>query len=162
MKLYNLFPPLVGPFEDWTPHLQRAAAMGFDWIFVNPIQRLGRSGSLYSIADYFAINEALLAPDSRLEPDAQVQAMADTAGEQGLSLMIDLVINHCAEDSPLLSEHPAWFLRTTTALPTPFVSRPTATRWCGATSLSSTISAPCNRPMTRMGCWPISCAWSSI
>ena len=42
--------------------LERAAAMGFDWIFVNPIQPTGRSGSLYSISDYFGVNPALLAP----------------------------------------------------------------------------------------------------
>ncbi|MBK5929476.1 alpha-amylase family glycosyl hydrolase [Halochromatium salexigens] len=120
MKFYNLFPRLAGPFERWTPHLERAAAMGFDWVFVNPIQQLGRSGSLYSIADYFAINEALLASESSLAPEAQVQAMAERAGEQGLSLMIDLVINHCAEDSPLLSEHPDWFVRQNNRIAHPF------------------------------------------
>ena len=35
MKIYNLFPLLAGPFPHWTPHLERAAAMGFDWVFVN-------------------------------------------------------------------------------------------------------------------------------
>ena len=120
MKLYNLFPLLAGPFHRWTPHLERAGAMGFDWIFVNPIQQLGRSGSLYSIADYFAINEALLSPDSSLAPDAQVRAMAETAGEHGLSLMIDLVINHCAEDSPLLTQHPDWFVRHGNRIAHPF------------------------------------------
>ncbi|MBK1619553.1 alpha-amylase [Lamprobacter modestohalophilus] len=120
MKLYNLFPLLAGPFDRWAPHLERAAAMGFDWIFVNPIQQLGRSGSLYSIADYFAINQALISPDSSLEPDAQVQAMAEIAGEQGLSLMIDLVINHCAEDSPLVTEHPDWFVRHNNRIAHPF------------------------------------------
>ncbi len=39
MKIYNLFPRLAGRFDDWTPHLERASPMGFDWIFVNPIQR---------------------------------------------------------------------------------------------------------------------------
>ncbi len=60
MRIYNLFPLLAGPFQDWKPHLERAAAMGFDWVFVNPIQELGRSGSLYSISDYFGINQAFL------------------------------------------------------------------------------------------------------
>ena len=63
MKINNLFPLLAGPFDTWGPHLTRAAAMGFDWVFVNPIQKLGRSGSLYSIADYFAINPVLLRPE---------------------------------------------------------------------------------------------------
>ena len=120
MKLYNLFPLLAGPFDRWTAHLERAAAMGFDWVFVNPIQQLGRSGSLYSIADYFALNPALIAEDSTREPDAKVQAMAERAGEHDLSLMIDLVINHCAEDSPLVREHPDWFVRHQDRIQHPF------------------------------------------
>ena len=111
MNLYNLFPPLAGPFEAWPPHLERAAAMGFDWIFVNPIQRPGRSGSLYSIADYFQINPALRNPGSRQRPETQVKAVARRARELGLRLMIDLVINHCARDARLTREHPEWFRR---------------------------------------------------
>ena len=111
MRIYNLFPLLAGPLDQWGPHLERAASMGFDWVFVNPIQQPGRSGSLYSIADYFAINKALLRPGSRLDADAQVRAMAESAAQQDLSLMIDLVINHCAEDSALVKAHPDWFVR---------------------------------------------------
>jgi starch synthase (maltosyl-transferring) len=69
MRIYNLFPLLAGPVSDWKPHLERAARMGFDWVFVNPIQQPGRSGSLYSIADYFRINKALLKPRSRKTPE---------------------------------------------------------------------------------------------
>ena len=28
MKIYNLFPLLAGPFANWQPHLERAAALG--------------------------------------------------------------------------------------------------------------------------------------
>ena len=35
MIIYNLFPLLAGPFAQWDGHLNRAAAMGFDWVFVN-------------------------------------------------------------------------------------------------------------------------------
>ena len=60
MILYNLFPLLAGPFSRWGEHFSRAAGMGFDWVFVNPIQQLGASRSLYSIADYFRVNPAFL------------------------------------------------------------------------------------------------------
>ena len=111
MKIYNLFPLLAGPFGDWKPHLERAAAMGFDWVFVNPIQRPGRSGSLYSIADYLHINPALLKPKVRKSPEEQVRGMAAEARDLGLRLMIDLVVNHCAVDSELVRTHPEWFVR---------------------------------------------------
>ena len=36
--------------------------------------------------------------------------MAGTAERMGLKLMVDLVINHCAVDSPLIASHPKWFV----------------------------------------------------
>ena len=56
MIIYNLFPLLTGNVRDWTPHLQRAADLGFDWVFINPIHYPGFSGSLYSVKDYFSMN----------------------------------------------------------------------------------------------------------
>src|SRR5208337_1029193 len=111
MILYNLFPLLAGPLSGWGEHFKRAAAMGFDWVFVNPIQQLGASRSLYSIADYFRFNPALLDPASDASPDEQVRQMTAQAHAAGLKMMMDLVINHCAMDSPLTREHPEWFLR---------------------------------------------------
>jgi starch synthase (maltosyl-transferring) len=110
MILYNLFPLLAGPFPQWQKHLQRAADLGFDWVFVNPIHRLGASRSLYSIADYFSINPAFLDPASKAAPDEQVRQMTAQARAAGLKVMIDLVINHSAMDAPLTREHPEWFV----------------------------------------------------
>jgi starch synthase (maltosyl-transferring) len=85
--------------------------MGFDWVFVNPIQQLGASRSLYSIADYFRVNPAFLDPKSNAPPEEQVRQMTAQAHERGLKVMIDLVINHLAIDSRLTLEHPEWFVR---------------------------------------------------
>jgi starch synthase (maltosyl-transferring) len=109
MCIYNLFPLLAGTFSDWEHHCERAAKMGFTWIFVNPIQRPGRSGSLYSIADYFALNPAFFDSSSRKMPETQLKEMIKKAESYGLRVMIDLVINHCAVDSELLAQHPDWF-----------------------------------------------------
>lgn len=110
MVIYNLFPLLAGQFTKWEGHLARASEMGFNWIFVNPIQRPGSSGSLYSIADYFDFNPVLVDKEIGKPPEEQVQDIVKSAGRLGLSLMIDLVINHCSVDSPLLKTHPEWFL----------------------------------------------------
>jgi starch synthase (maltosyl-transferring) len=119
MRIYNLFPPLAGPFKDWSPHLVRAAEMGFDWIFVNPIQKLGMSGSLYSIQDYFAINPAFCSRGPKSAED-QARAMIAAAEKQGMRVMIDLVINHCAYDSDLLKQHQDWFVKENGAIAHPF------------------------------------------
>jgi starch synthase (maltosyl-transferring) len=111
MVLYNLFPLLAGPVSAWQQHLERAAKLGFDWVFINPIQQLGASRSLYSIADYFRFNPALLNERNGASPEDQVKEMTAQAHALGSKLMIDLVINHCAIDSQLTREHPEWFLR---------------------------------------------------
>lgn len=111
MNLYNLFPLLAGPMTGWSSHFSRAAGMGFNWVFVNPIQLPGASGSLYSIADYFKINPVLLDSRTAAKADEQVRKMIRDGRAYGLSVMIDLVINHCAIDAPLTREHPEWFVR---------------------------------------------------
>ncbi len=120
MKIYNLFPRLVGRFNRWLPHLKRAADMGFDWLFINPIQRLGRSASLYAIADYFSINPEFIDWRSTSSPDDQVRAMIAEAERLGLKFMIDLVINHCAIDAPVVKKHPEWFVHEGGRVVNPF------------------------------------------
>jgi starch synthase (maltosyl-transferring) len=83
--------------------------MGFNWIFLNPIQQPGYSGSLYSIKDYFSFNPLLIDNESKKPPAEQVADMIRSAKQHGLNIMIDLVINHCAFDSDLLKEHTEWF-----------------------------------------------------
>jgi len=110
MIIYNLFPLLAGPFLRWRPHLERAAAMGFSWIFVNPIQRPGKSRSLYAVDSYQAFDPRLLDPGSPLAPEAQLETAMAAARELGLHMMTDLVADHCAIDSDLVERHPDWFV----------------------------------------------------
>ncbi|MBI5186270.1 MAG: alpha-amylase [Nitrospinae bacterium] len=110
MIIYNLFPPLAGKMGLWEKHMARAAGMGFNWVFVNPIQYPGFSGSLYSIKDYFTINPLFLDKDSGKTQEEQVREVAGQAEKLGMKMMIDLVINHCAVDSDLLKKNPEWFL----------------------------------------------------
>ncbi len=110
MIIYNLFPLLAGRFTEWENHLLRASEMGFNWVFVNPIQRPGASGSLYSISDYHDFNPLLIDSKSKKKPQEQVKEIIKTAEKMGLRMMVDLVINHCSVDSDLLRLHPEWFL----------------------------------------------------
>src|SRR5579872_2238417 len=110
MKIYNLFPLLAGDVSNWTPHMSRADEMGFDWIFVNPIQQPGKSGSLYSIRDYFDFNPLIVAGANQDERVCNFKRAAKEIENRGLKIMMDLVIDHCAIDSALVKEHPQWFL----------------------------------------------------
>ncbi|MBP7459869.1 MAG: alpha-amylase [Candidatus Delongbacteria bacterium] len=109
LLIYNLFPPLAGRFADWNPHLERARDMGFTHIFINPFHLPGKSGSIYAIKDFYRINPAMVDPSAVRDSYQQLDAMIQTARNLGLELILDLVINHTACDSPLLDQHPAWF-----------------------------------------------------
>ncbi len=109
MIIYNLFPLLAGKVSGWDTHLVRASEMGFNWVFLNPIQLPGASGSLYSIKDYFSFNPLLIDGENGEGPEEQIKKAVTRAEQLGLRMMIDLVINHCAVDSGLLKEHPEWF-----------------------------------------------------
>lgn len=107
--IYNLFPRLVGPMSGWREHFERAKKMGFNWVYINPIQYSGFSGSLYSIKDYYKINPLFL--KGRMSEDNQVRNMIHRAHLSGLKVIFDLVINHTAIDSVLVDAHPNWYKR---------------------------------------------------
>jgi starch synthase (maltosyl-transferring) len=108
--IYNLFPPLAGTIPQWEKHLDRIADMGFTWIFLNPINTPGLSGSLYAVKDYFGINP-LFHPENGADPEAALVHFLKAARDRGLKVMLDLVINHTAIDSPLTTEHPEWYAK---------------------------------------------------
>ena len=58
-RIYNLFPLLAGPVPAWEGHLDRIAAMGFDWLYVNPFHYPGFSGSLYAVKDFYRLHPLL-------------------------------------------------------------------------------------------------------
>ncbi len=109
-RVYNMFPLLVGTVADWHGHLDRIAAMGFDWIYVNPFHYPGFSGSLYAIKQYDRLNP-IFQGSSRKSPDKLIADYVAAARERGISVMMDLVINHTSKDSLLAEEHPEWFQR---------------------------------------------------
>lgn len=66
-RIYDLFPPLLGPAERWFDHLPRIARMGFNWVLVSDPQ------------------QAPLAEDAAL-----LKAFTEAARQEGLRVMTDL------------------------------------------------------------------------
>ena len=108
--IYNLFPRLLGHMGRWGTHAGRAKEMGFNWIFINPIQYPGFSGSLYAIKDLYRLNPLFIPPNAT-DPLAELGKTIDALHDQGLQIMMDLVINHTSKDSELIKDHPSWFRR---------------------------------------------------
>ena len=109
--IYNLFPRLVGPTTRWPEHAERAARMGFNWLYLNPWHYPGFSGSLYAPKEFSRLNPAFLpagADAHGLEPLREAVARIAEAGTRP---MMDLVVNHTSKDCPLVREHPEWYVR---------------------------------------------------
>lgn len=111
--IYNLFPRLLGPMSRWPAHAGRVRELGFNWIFVNPLQYPGFSGSLYAVKDFYRLNP-LFVSEGTTDPMAELARTLEVMHDQGLRVMMDLVINHTAKDSELCAAHPSWFRRDAT------------------------------------------------
>ena len=113
-RIYNLFPLLAGPIEgegmDWHSHLPRIAAMRFDWVMLNPFHYPGFSGSLYAIKDPYRLHPAVQG-ESTKSPDRLIGDFVRAAGDHGLRVMMDLIVNHTSRDADLVTEHPEWYER---------------------------------------------------
>jgi len=107
-RIYNLFPLLCGSVRQWEDHLPRIAAMGFDWVYLNPFHYPGFSGSLYAVKDYYRIHNLMWDGEHSLED--LLKAFCWKAGEHGLSVIMDLVVNHTSKDATLTEQHPEWFM----------------------------------------------------
>ena len=126
-RIYNLFPLLAGTVSAWEKHLDRIAGMGFNWIFLNPFHYPGLSGSLYAVKDYYALNP-LFADSAKDGPDETIGGFVEAAGARGISVMMDLVVNHTAKDSLVAEQHPEWFIREPDgSLASPYAVDPTDT-----------------------------------
>jgi starch synthase (maltosyl-transferring) len=108
-RIYNLFPLLAGPMTAWGSHLPRIAAMGFDWVYVNPFHYPGFSGSIYAVKDYDRLHP-LIEGDGTMPQELLVRRFIDEARAHGLLVMMDLVVNHTSKDSLLAEAHPEWFV----------------------------------------------------
>src|SRR4029077_13464988 len=108
LRIYNLFPNLAGTIRDWMGHLPRIAGMGFNAVYINPFHYPGFSGSLYAVKDYYLLNP-LFRGETRKDDEALLEGFAADCRRHGLVAMMDLVVNHTARDSELVTRHPHWF-----------------------------------------------------
>jgi starch synthase (maltosyl-transferring) len=109
--IYNLFPRHLGPIDAWSAVIPHIREMSFNAVFVNPFHETGLSGSLYSIKDYFRLNPLFLRQGQDAVNFKPLNKFIRDCRDARLDLIMDLVINHTAADSPLIREHPSWYKR---------------------------------------------------
>nr|WP_284735604.1 maltotransferase domain-containing protein [Dongia deserti] len=102
---------MAGSVSDWGNHLRRVAGMNFNWVFVNPFHATGGSGSIYAIKDPYSLSDLALGLRPREDQPAALRQFTSDAKRLGLRVMMDLVINHTAQDAILAADHPEWYRR---------------------------------------------------
>jgi starch synthase (maltosyl-transferring) len=120
---YELFPRSFGGLRGVTKALPRLAELGFDVVYLPPINPIGRTnrkgknntlehaegdvGSPWAIGAEEGGHEALH-PDLGTWDD--FDALVAAASAAGLEIALDFAIQ-CSPDHPWLKEHPEWFNR---------------------------------------------------
>lgn len=98
----------MGPLSTWKEHFAEAKDRGYTMLHYTPLQDRGESDSPYSIREQMKYDPSLF--DGEVEPDkgkAMIEAILKVAKEDfGLLSLTDVVLNHTANDSAWLNEHP--------------------------------------------------------
>ncbi|MBP7462243.1 MAG: alpha-glucosidase C-terminal domain-containing protein [Candidatus Delongbacteria bacterium] len=99
-----------GTFRAFEKRLPEIKALGTDIIWLMPIHpigklnRKGRFGSYYSVADYLAVN-----PEFGTAED--FRALVKTIHQMGMRVILDWVANHTAWDHAWTQTHPDYYTR---------------------------------------------------
>jgi glycogen debranching enzyme len=107
LAMLSIIAKWQGPMSGWDKHLAEASRRGYNFIHYTPLQERGESGSPYSILDQYKFDHELLTPGSTDGGVEETTKMMLHAKEKyGLGSVTDVVLNHTANNSPWLEEHP--------------------------------------------------------
>lgn len=102
----------MGNLEDWQPHLDLMSKRGYNMLHFPPLQVRGISNSPYSIGDQLDYSDDLFTHLSKqkLTPEKKTAAIKQEferiRTKYGMLSMIDIVLNHTANSSDWLLDHP--------------------------------------------------------
>ncbi|KTD06493.1 alpha-amylase [Legionella gratiana] len=135
LRCYNMFPTQFQNIEEMISYLPVLSKMGFNAVWINPIQTAGDvkdlfkrdktngvrafnevTRSLYAMTDsetispYFSSASSEMSLEAKKDFDEKImKQFTDEARHCGLVPMFDLVLNHVSADSRHRTEQPHWF-----------------------------------------------------
>jgi starch synthase (maltosyl-transferring) len=124
VRIYYLHPLLAGKVEDWERWFAHCARLGFSHVLLAPPFQPGPLANIFLTADHNRLHPALGGGDAT----AALARAGELAGRQGLRLLLDLVVDRVARESPLAAQ-------CVDGLPDP--RRPTGLRGAAWTKLES-------------------------
>ncbi|KAF8511839.1 glycoside hydrolase family 13 protein [Hysterangium stoloniferum] len=97
----------MGSLPEWTPYFKEASERGYNMLHYAPLQQCGSSGSPYSIADQMTFDRQIVGKVSKEEGFDKIRKAFKIARDEfGLLSLTDVVMNHTADNSPWLLDHP--------------------------------------------------------
>jgi len=98
----------LGYFDNWKEKLQVAFKSGYNAIHFTPIQELGASKSAYSLKDHKKLNPMFNLENSSKQYDFDniAKLVEFIRTEWKMVSFTDIVLNHTANETPWLQEHP--------------------------------------------------------
>ncbi|XP_022256947.1 glycogen debranching enzyme-like, partial [Limulus polyphemus] len=97
----------LGTLDEWEQRLLVAKECGYNMIHFTPIQELGKSLSSYSLSDQLKLNRMFSKPEGPINTINDVAKLVDKmVKEWKVTAITDVVLNHSANESPWLKEHP--------------------------------------------------------
>lgn len=98
-----------GNVNNWAPYLDEASKRGYNMLHFTPLQTRGESGSPYSIKEQLKFDPELFHQGTGQAGDGVkeiTKIITECREKYGLLSLTDVVLNHTANDSPWLEEHP--------------------------------------------------------
>ncbi len=105
-RIYFFHSLLVGPLDAWPAQFAHAAALGFDHALIGSLFEPGRAGHGQVVGNHDRLHPIFEAREPAAEA---IRTLASGAAQNGLTLLVDLVIDRMAADGALYAEHADWF-----------------------------------------------------
>jgi len=100
----------MGPVSKWPDFFAEARDRGYNMLHWTPLQERGESDSPYSIKDQQRYEPSMFDDPQVVEEDGGIAKMDEILSlardQYGLLHLTDVVLNHTANNSPWLEEHP--------------------------------------------------------
>jgi len=100
----------MGPVSKWPDFFAEARDRGYNMLHWTPLQERGESNSPYSIKDQLRYEPSMFDDPQVAEEDGGIAKMDEiltlARDQYGLLHLTDVVLNHTANNSPWLEEHP--------------------------------------------------------
>ncbi|VVC27660.1 Hypothetical protein CINCED_3A023505 [Cinara cedri] len=106
LQVVSVLAKCLGPFDSWKSKLHVAKESGYNMVHFTPIQELGGSKSSYSLKNQLKVNPSFSYCNTEVKFDDIKSLTKQMKNEWNVLSICDLVLNHTANESCWLLEHP--------------------------------------------------------